>query len=1141
MKVVCPFLTVVGLFSLAVPSTGLAAERQVLPGHVPAAIAKFDLQPVDRLPATNHLQLAMALPLRDKKGLTSLLQQIYDPASSNYRHYLTAAQFAERFGPTAADYQMLTAFAASHHLAVSRTHPNRTLLDVEGSVADIESAFHIKMRVYRHPTEQRDFFAPDTEPSVDLNLPILHISGLDNFQVPHSMIVKQPPLSPSAGMTPASGSGPGSNYLGKDFRAAYVPGVTLTGIGQTVALVEFDSGYYQSDITNYESLAGLPNVPVSAVLVDDYDGGPGNGNAEVSLDIEMAISMAPGLAGVMVYEGVAADDILNQIATDDVAGQISSSWANYADAASDQIFQQYAAQGQSFFNACGDGDAWTGTIEPPCDDPNITVVGGTTLTTSGPDGAWIAETVWNWGYHLPDWFPGDSYWGSGGGISTVWSIPSWQTGINMATNLGSTTMRNLPDVALTANNVWITYGNGLSESYGGTSCAAPLWAAFIALVNQQAVASGNPTAGFINPALYALGNGTAYTSCFHDITTGNNTWTNSPNRFYAVTGYDLCTGWGTPNGSNLINALALPLPVTPASPGVTMYWNPGFNDTSPGSGGTGIWNASAADWWLNGSSNLAWSTGGDYAVFAGVAGTVTAGTSITADGVTFSTAGYTIAGTNQKTLALNGTTPVIWVPAGTPTSIACVLAGPGFEVTGGGVLVLENAGNCCGSITNPDYVNGPNTTLAVDTDLDMGSNGVTLNLENGGIYQDNDTNAGDDFLLPGCTVALLSGGGGFDNPNASLTMMDYITGPGSLTFTGVHGYTLTLTDASNNYSGGTIVKGPGTLEANAAGTLGAPSNPLTVSGGILNLGGAIHTVGAVTIYGGTVQNGTLSGASYAVSRGTVSAVLAGSGALVKTNSGTMTLGGANTYTGNTTLSAGVLALGGTGSISNSTAISIAAGATLDVSAISSFALSGNTTLSASGAGTTTGSTAATIKGGATVSLGSQPITLTFTPTAFNGDTAHPSLYISQGTLSLNGNAITVNNASGTALGAGAYLLIQQASGSVTSFGNNSVTVTGSGLVSIDSASIQCNGGNVNLVVAAPTPPVIQNVIQSGNSFAFTWSAITNQTYQIQSTTNLAPADWTNLGSSITANNATMTNSQAIGTNAQQFYRVLLLP
>ena len=186
--------------------------------------------------------------------------------------------------------------------------------------------------------------------------------------------------------------------------------------------------------------------------------------------------------------------------------------------------------------------------------------------------------------------------------------------------------------------------------------------------------------------------------------------------------------------------------------------------------------------------------------------------------------------------------------------------------------------------------------------------------------------------------------------------------------------------------------------------------------------------------------------------------------LTKVGSGTLTLNSNNTYTGSTTISVGTLALGLNGAVSSSN-ISIAAGATLDVSAQTTF--TSGSAITASGSGTTVGSTAATIKGGTTVNLGSHAISLTFTPTAFTGDTAHPALYISQGTLSLNGNAFTVNNAGGAALGVGTYRIIQQASGSVSSSGTYSVSVTGSGITANTSAGIVVSGGNVNLVVAQP--------------------------------------------------------------------------
>ncbi len=533
--------------------SGLAqSSRQTLQGHVPAVVTS--LQPIGRLPSTTYLNLAIGLPLRNREALTNQLQQIYDPASPNFRRYLTPEQFTEMFGPTEQDYRAVIAFARANGLTVTGTDSNRTLVGVSARVADVEKVFNVTMRTYQHPRENRIFFAPDTEPSVNLAVSLLGISGLNNYVVPRPLLHKSASQDKAGQATPAVGSAPDhSSYLGSDFRSAYAPGVSLTGTGQTVGLLEFASGFYQSDVTAYETLAGLPHVPVVAVLLDGYNGGPGVANDEVSLDIDMAIAMAPGLSKVKVYEGNLTDTILNAMAADGATvKQIGASWSYPIDVNTDPIFLRFARQGQSFFNASGDDDAYTpGTVPTPSDDPNITIVGGTTLRTTGPGGAWLSETVWNW--RTPNPNGGDS--GSSGGISTTYAIPTWQQGISMTANQGSTTYRNLPDVALTADNVWVIYGNGQSGSFGGTSAATPLWAGFTALVNQQAVSGGNPPVGFINPAVYAIGKGSGYTSAFHDITTGDNTWSGSPGKFFAVPGYDLCTGWGTPVGQNLINAL----------------------------------------------------------------------------------------------------------------------------------------------------------------------------------------------------------------------------------------------------------------------------------------------------------------------------------------------------------------------------------------------------------------------------------------------------------------------------------------------------------------------------------------------------------------------------------------------------------
>jgi uncharacterized repeat protein (TIGR01451 family) len=538
-----------------------AAPMQILTGHVP--VNPSVAQSIGRLPETTRLNLAVGLPLRNRETLNNLLEQLYDPSSPLYHQWLAVSQFTERFGPSAKDYEAVAAFLESRGLRVTEKYSNRMLLNVSGSVADIEKAFHVNLLVYPHPQEARTFYAPDAEPSLDLDVPILHISGLDNYHLARPEIVKLPPAKsppqPQDAMPQAgSGSGTGGALMGVDFRGAYASGVGLNGAGQYVGLFELDS-YYPSDIATYAAMAGLANTPLQNVLLDGVSGAPGYSGisgavSEVSLDIEMALSMAPGLAGVIVYEGFNPDSILNKMATDNLAKQLSSSWSfgSATDTTMTQIFQQFAAQGQSYFNASGDDGAYVGSPRNPADNPYVTSVGGTTLTTRGPGLSWLSEKTWNW------FSTGQGSGASGGGVSTTWAIPAWQQGMVMVANGGSTTRRNIPDVAMVADNVVIIADNGTQEFVGGTSVASPLWAAFLALVNQQAAANSQPSIGFLNSAIYTIGQSTAYATDFHDIKTGNNTNASSPNKFFSVTGYDLCTGWGTPIGKPLINALAPP-------------------------------------------------------------------------------------------------------------------------------------------------------------------------------------------------------------------------------------------------------------------------------------------------------------------------------------------------------------------------------------------------------------------------------------------------------------------------------------------------------------------------------------------------------------------------------------------------------
>src|ERR1700683_4374170 len=359
---------------------------QVLHNHVRPVVASGQAAPVGLLPSTQRLNLAIMLPLRNQNDLTNLLGRLYDPSSTDYRQFLSVDQFTEQFGPTIQDYQARVNFAKANGFTVTDIPPNRLLVDINGTVAQIEKAFHVTMKVYQHPTENRTFYSPDREPSLDLSVPVTHIAGLNNFSLPRPRF-KRAPANFRRNIT---GSGPRGAYLGSHMRAAYYGGTALTGSGQAVGLLEFD-GYDMSDVT--ASFAGQHNsVPIQNVLLDGASAGSDGDDGEQVLDIVQAASMAPGMSQIRVYIapgtsqiGVGDVDIFNDMATENIAKQLSCSWGwNPDDTAQlDPIFQEFAAQGQTLFVASGDAGAYTGSNSTdnsyPAESVYVVAVGGTDL------------------------------------------------------------------------------------------------------------------------------------------------------------------------------------------------------------------------------------------------------------------------------------------------------------------------------------------------------------------------------------------------------------------------------------------------------------------------------------------------------------------------------------------------------------------------------------------------------------------------------------------------------------------------------------------------------------------------------------------------------------------------------------------
>ncbi|HEU5352163.1 MAG TPA: Ig-like domain repeat protein [Terracidiphilus sp.] len=529
--------------------------QQKLHKHVPPVVANGQAKRVGPLPPSQAIDMTVVLPLRNQTALTNLLGELYDPSSPNYRHFLTVQEFTDQFGPTEQDYGTVMQWAKDHGLTVVSQSKNRITLDLRGSVAQVSTVLGVAMNTYRDPNGKRTFFSIDRDPTLDLSVPIKHIEGLNNYSVPQPMLKRKKNASPIANVL---GSGPGGYYLGSDMRAAYYGGTLLTGTGQSVGLLEFD-GYRLSDVDLTFNNAGQSySVPINNVLLDGTTGAAGSDDAEEVLDIVQAIGMAPGLNQVRVYIGTSDADILNSMASEDICQELSVSWSWVPDdpATDDGIFQEFATQGQSIFVASGDQGAYDAAISPyfyPAEDVYVTAVGGTHLITNYGGGPWAGESAWN----------SDGY-GSGGGVSPDGiPLPSWQQGAANWPNGGSNSLRNVPDVAMEGDldNFFCDLGF-CAGGEGGTSFAAPRWAGFMALINQQAVETGSAPAGglgFLNPTIYSIGEGANFNADLHDVTDGNNDTADQLVWYNAVSGYDLVSGWGSPNGQNLIDALAGPV------------------------------------------------------------------------------------------------------------------------------------------------------------------------------------------------------------------------------------------------------------------------------------------------------------------------------------------------------------------------------------------------------------------------------------------------------------------------------------------------------------------------------------------------------------------------------------------------------
>jgi subtilase family serine protease len=455
-------------------------------------------------------------------------------------------------------------------------------------------------------------------------------------------------------------------------RAAYYSGTALTGTGQTIGLFEF-LGTDLADLTTYyKNVSQTEPYTPTLISTGGYSTSctesSGCDDTEQTLDMTQAMGMAPGSKMLYMYvcgsaSAISDTDCISAMVSDTdapLSKQISCSWGwTPADASTlDPYFEQMASQGQNFFAAAGDSSAWSASNEAwPADDANIVSVGGTDLTTSSAAGPWKSETAWA---------------DSGGGISPdSIPIPSWQklAGVITSTNKGSTTLRNGPDVAANANFTFYVCADQTTctaNDYGGTSFAAPMWAGYLALANQQAASNGD-TIGYINPVIYPAALTSSYGTYFHDITSG------SCGTYSGITGYDLCTGWGSPNTTGIINLLA-----GSETPSFTLSASPSSLSVTQGSSGTSTISVTDVDG-FSGSVTLAASglpsgvtaTFGTNPTTGSSVLTLTASSSATTGAATVTITGTSgsLTATTSIALTISSTTSPAFSVSASPTSV----------------------------------------------------------------------------------------------------------------------------------------------------------------------------------------------------------------------------------------------------------------------------------------------------------------------------------------------------------------------------------------------------------------------------------------------------------------------------------------
>ncbi len=581
------------------PSVRLAGPIPVLPTGATV------VGPSD---ASAPVSAQVALKPRDTAALDAFVTAVSSPGSPRYHHYLAPGQFASTFGPTPDTIAATRAWLTSSGLQVGATSPDGLLIPVSGSTAQIEQALDVSVVSARLPDGRVARFTPQ-RPAVPTALAssLTGVVGLSTVAAPQPQLVAAPPGGSTAPGGRAGGRspravpavGPGScaaaaatnGYTANQLATAYgfnsLYGDGLQGTGETIGIYELEP-YTTSDITAYKSCYGLS----TSVTAMDVDGGSTAAQSgEAALDVEDTIGLASGATvdvftgpqtgtgPIDTYEAMVADSSLKVITTSWGLCEPLMATQGNQQAVESSLFAEAAADGQTVVAASGDSGstdcypaapATTVTVDDPADQPDVTGVGGTSLLSAGSP---PTETVWN-----------DLYGSGGGGVSSDFARPAWQSGpgvgsaaaLAQCAALGRSSCREVPDVSASADPAhgYAIYWAGFWRVVGGTSGAAPVWAALITVIDGQL----STAAGLVNPVLYSAGSCAA--APFNDVTTGSNALTAaSQGRYPATPDYDVASGWGTPVAASLLADLTSP-PTCPVVTAVQPAKGPAAGGTS---------------------------------------------------------------------------------------------------------------------------------------------------------------------------------------------------------------------------------------------------------------------------------------------------------------------------------------------------------------------------------------------------------------------------------------------------------------------------------------------------------------------------------------------------------------------------------